>query len=83
MGVSGRLLKAARMHYLMSFQCTYAWRTVGIPIVGGLEALRRFKPVRMALTDCPHCHQTHVYDVREGILKTWDGHKVIDGDRVA
>jgi len=52
-------------------------------MVGGVEALRKFNPLRMIVTDCPHCHLTHIYATQEGVLKVVPETKGVDGGRVA
>jgi hypothetical protein len=71
------------MHYIMVFACKWNWRSVVVPVPGGQEALRRFKPVRMTVSQCPQCGSEHVYRLTEGVLKVWDGQQIRDPGRVA
>jgi hypothetical protein len=70
------------MQLIMVFPCKSSWHPVGVPIVGGAEALRRFRPVRMSVERCPHCRGSHVYAVSEGQLRAWDGTQIVDSKAV-
>jgi hypothetical protein len=70
------------MQLIMVFTCRSTWHPVGVPIVGGAEALRRFQPVRMIVDRCPHCGGSHIYAVSDGILRGWDGMQIVDSKAV-
>ena len=70
------------MQFIMVFTCRSTGHRVDVPIVGGGEALRRFKPVRMSVERCPHCGGSHIYAMSEGNLGSWDGKLIVDSKAV-
>ena len=70
------------MQLIMVFTCRSTWHPVGVPIVGGADALRRFRPVRMSVARCPHCGDSHVYATSDGNLRGWDGTQIVDSKAV-
>ncbi len=70
------------MQLIMVFTCRSTRHPVGVPIVGGAEALRRFRPVRMSVERCPHCGGSHLYAMSEGNPTIWDGTQIVDSKAV-
>jgi hypothetical protein len=70
------------MQLIMVFPCVRTRHPVGVPIVGGAEALHRFRPVRMTVARCPHCGGCHVFAMSDGNLRSWDGTQGVDNKAV-
>ena len=60
------------MKLLMVFACPTTGAQVAVLLRGGLEAYRKFNPVRVTL-QCHQCGKFHALPTRDGVLAEWDG----------
>jgi hypothetical protein len=68
----GVLVVDTAMKLLMVSACPTTGAQVALLLRGGLEAYRKFNPVRVTL-QCRQCGGFHALPTRDGVLAEWDG----------